>query len=144
MRHVPSPEWMAGKVDGDLRGRINKMTAVFAELASADPRYSTAETGLRALCNAIESLAIVAGGRRNGAETQAALPARIDAALTHAAATLRSLENTPFARRHPYHWFDRSKAEQIYAALVVVIGHVERLVPAIRAVDPDIDEKLLG
>ncbi len=139
MRHIPTPEWMAQKVDGDVRSRINKMTAVFGDLASADPRYAEVETGLRALCTAIEQLAAIAGGRRNGAEPAAALAARIDAALTHAATSLRSLESTAFGRRHPYHWFDRSKAEPVYGALVAVICHIERLVPAVRAIDPEIE-----
>lgn len=145
MRHIPSAGWMAQKVDVDLRARIAKMTAVFADLASADPRYPAAERGLRDLGSAIEQLAVIAGGRRNNSnEIPAALPSRIDAALTQAASSLRSLESTAFGRRHPYQWFDRSKAEPVYGALVAVICHVERVAPAIRAIDPDIDEKLLG
>ncbi|HEY3055289.1 MAG TPA: hypothetical protein VGK31_05095 [Thermoanaerobaculia bacterium] len=143
MRHVPSLDWMVKKVDVDLRQRIAKLTAPFANLASADPRYAGIEKELRALGKAIDRLTDSAKPVRhngNGGD----LPSRIQNALTQALGNLRSLELTPFGRRHPFHCFDRSKAEIVYGALLAVLYRVERLVPIIREVDPSIDEQLLA
>lgn len=143
MRHVPPLDWMIRKVDVDLRGRIAKMTAAFSDLASADPRHSAIEAELRTLCRAIDRLSDAAKpSRHNG--INADLRTRIDNALTLAAGSLRSLESTPFGRRYPFHAFDRSKAEQVYGALLAVIAHVERFLPLIRVIDPNIDEQLLA
>jgi hypothetical protein len=144
MRHVPPVEWMLRKLEIDLRSRINKLMAPFADLAAADPHSATIESEVRALGGAIDRLTVTAGGRRTAESAATTLPARIGSALGQAAASLRALEQTPFGQRNPYHTFDRSKAEPVYGALLAVICHVERLVPLVRALDPDIDEKLLA
>lgn len=142
MRHVPPVDWMIRKVDQDLRKRLAKLTTVFAGLASADPRHAAVESELRALCRSIECLADAAKPSRH---TQGAsdLPSRIDALLTHAVSSLRSLEPTSFGRRYPSHTGERSKSEPVYAALLTVITRVEHLVPLMRAIDAGIDERLL-
>ncbi len=144
MRHVPPLDWMIRKLDGDLRSRIAKMTAPFTSLATADPHYPAIETELRALCNAIDRVATTAGGRKPNDPAGTPLPARIESAITAAAAALRGLETTAFGRRAPYHVFERSKSESVYGALLSVIAHTDRLVPLVRAIDADIDEKLLA
>ena len=144
MRHVPPLDWIIRKVDTDLRSRVAKLTASFAALSATDPRSTAIENQLRILGGAIDRLAVTAGGRRSNENAGAALAARIDAALTHAASCLRALDSTAFGRRAPYHCFERSKSEPVYGALAAVICHVERLVPLVRLVDADIDEKLLA
>ncbi|HSP34251.1 MAG TPA: hypothetical protein VLU46_08050 [Thermoanaerobaculia bacterium] len=144
MRHVPPLDWMIDKLDGGLRSRIAKMTAAFATLAAADPHCAAIESQLRLLGGSIDRLAVTAGGRRSNEAATMALPARIDAAVTHAASCLRSVDAATFGRRAPYHFFERSKSEPVYGALLAVIAHVEMLVPLIRSIDPDIDEKLLA
>jgi hypothetical protein len=143
MRHVPSLDWMVRKVDADLRKRIATLAAPFANLASADPHRGDIEKELRALGRAIDRLSdAVKPSRHNGNGSD--LPSRIDSALTQAANNLRALELTAFGRRHPFHYFERSKAEIVYGALLAVINRVERLVPLIREIDPNIDEELLA
>lgn len=144
MRHVPPADWMLRKTEIDLRSRIRKLTAAFADLPAADPHHGAIETQLRAAGTAIDCLTSTVLGRRTTTTEPPALPARIEAALSSAAAALRSLEPTPFGRRFPYHSFDRSKGEPVYGALLAVICQVDRLVPLVRAIDPDIDEKLLA
>jgi hypothetical protein len=143
MRHVPSIDWMVKKADIDLRQRIARLAAPFATLPSADPRYGSIEKELRALCKAIDRLTDSAKPMRHNGNA-GDLPSRIQNALTQAVGNLRSLEPTPFGRRHPFHYFERSKAEIIYGALLAVLYHVERLGPLIREVDPSIDEQLLA
>src|SRR5450755_2076433 len=84
MRHVPTPEWMARKIETDLRRRVEILMPVFVSLPGAD---------LRALCRSLERLADAAKptARQNGHD----LPQRIDALLTVAATNVRSLETTP-------------------------------------------------
>ena len=144
MRHVPPLDWIVRKLDGDLRSRIAGMTAPFAALASADPHYAAIETELRALCSAIDRITVIAGGRRPNEPAGTPLPARVESAIATAAGALRGLEATPFGRRAPYHAFERSKSEPVYGALLAVIAHTGRLVPLVRAIAPDIDEKLLA
>ena len=142
MRHVPPIDWMAQKIDSDVRKRVVKLTAAYAGLAATDPRHVTIEAELRALCKAVERLADTAKPSRHNGQLSD-VPARIDAQLTHAAAALRSLEQTPFGRRNPYHAFDRSKAEPVYAALLAVLSHTDNLLQLVRTIDPNIDERML-
>lgn len=141
MRHVPSAEWMARKVETDIRMRVDKVMPVLLTLPSADPRHASLETEFRALGRALERLADTARptARQNGHD----LPSRIDSMLTIAAANIHALETTAFGRRNPYHAYDRSKAEPLYAALLAVLGHLERVITLVRAIDPGIDERLL-
>lgn len=141
MRHVPTPEWMARKIESDLRKRVEKLLSVFVNIAVSDPRRASLEAEFRLLCRALERLADTAKptARQNGHD----LPSRIDALLTMSAANIHSLESTPFGRRNPYNAFDRSKAEPLYAALLSVICHIDSVVRLVRAIDPGLDERLL-
>ncbi len=139
MRHVPPIEWMIEKLDGDVRHRIEKLTASVAGSASSEP----IETELRALCRSIDRLADTAKYTRGSNHAPAELTARIDAAITHAVSCLGSLDATLFGRRYPYQTLERSKAEPLYGAFLVVIEHVHRLTTLIRSVDTRIDERLL-
>ena len=68
--------------------------------------------------------------------TRAELGARLDFAMTHAVSSLGSLDANLFARRYPFQTFERSKAELIWGALLVVIDHVRRLTSMIRGGRP--------
>ncbi len=126
MRHIPPLDWIIRKTDVELRERIHKLTAVFATLSSSDPRYSAIDAELRVLGGAIDRLAdAVKPSRHNGNGSD--LSSRLDAALTQAVSSLRSLESTPFGRRCPFHTGERSKSEPVYSALLAVMCHVERV-----------------
>ena len=137
MRHIPPLDWMIRKVDVDLRQRILKLAAVFTHLPASDPRSPAIENQLRILGGAIDRLADMARPSRhnnNGGD----LSSRLDAALTNAVACLRSLESTPFGKRYPFHTGERSKSEMVYASLLAVMYDVEKLIPLVRDVDPDV------
>lgn len=142
MRHVPTAEWMARKLETDVRKRLDNLLRVFGDVPAADPRHAAYETELRALCKALERVIDIAkiSTRHNG---HGDLPSRLEEVLTQAAATLRALEPTPFGRRHPYHAFDRSKAEPVYASVLSVLCHTDRALTLARAIDPRLDERLL-
>ena len=142
MRHVPRLDWIVQKLDVDLRRRIDLLTAPFLSIPHDDPRHLGIETELRGLCRALDRLAdMVRHPRANHAPHE--LVARTIWGLEHAIASMRTIDAETFDRRYPFHTFERSRAEPTYAALLLVMVHVDRLMPLIRAVDPRIDERLL-
>jgi hypothetical protein len=144
MRHVPTAEWMARKVDNDLRRRIEKLKASFSNLSSGDPRYPGVDNAFRGLCKALERLCEAAKARHNGTNHHNSdVHSRLETLLANSVAALRALEPTAFGRRYPYHFFDKSKAEPVYGALLAVIDHAEKVLTLVRTIDPDIDERLL-
>ena len=143
MRHVPTAEWMARKVESDVRTRLEKLLSSYADLPPADPRHPALEAEFRGLCRALERLIDCAkpGTRHNGHSND--LAAKIEMLLSHAVTALHSLEPTAFGRRNPYHLFERSKSEIVYGVFLAVLTHVDRIITLVRTVDPAIDERLL-
>ena len=142
MRHVPSAEWMSWKVDQDLRRRIELLFGPYANLSSDDPRRGPLENELRALCRAIDRLSEVARHSRNNHPPNE-LGERIAWCLNQAVSCLNSLDPHLIGRRYPFQTAERSKAEPLYGALLVIIQHVGRVLTLVRAVDPNVDEHLL-
>jgi len=142
MRHVPSAEWMAWKVDHDLRRRIELLFSPFARLAADDPHRPALESEFRALCRAIDRLADTARHSRNNHPPHD-LGDRLVWALTQASSSINSLDPHLIGRRFPFQTAERSKAEPLYGALLVVIQHVGRVLTLVRAIDPGVDEHLL-
>jgi len=141
MRHVPGIDWIIWKIDVELRHRIETLFAPFGTLAFDHPRHAEIENEVKALCRAIDRLSDIARHTRNG-HAPNELGHRIGWAINHAVTSLTSLDPASFGRRYPFHTFERSKGEPVYAGLLAVICHVERLTAAIRTIEPNIDEKL--
>lgn len=135
MRHVPTIEWIIDKLDSDLRRRVG--------ILSSSTMNEAIDTELKTLCRAIDKLGDVAKHSRPATQPPAEIGARIDFAITHAVSCLRSLDANLFGRRYPFQTFERSKAEFIYGALLVIIERVHRVTELVRAVDRTVDEKLL-
>lgn len=145
MRHVPPVEWIVRKLDVDLRRRIDILFAAFAALTLDDSRRSKIESEFRSLCRAIDRLADVAKySRGNDSHAPSDLGPRISWAITHAVANLNSLDANLFGRRYPFQTLERSKAETLVAALLVVMNHVGRITSLARGIDPALDERLLA
>lgn len=142
MRHVPNVDWLVWKVDVDLRGRIDKLLSSL-ESAPADTR-ALMETDLRSLIRALDRLAEVArhAARVNGQHSD--LPHRVIAALNNAVTNLKSLDASLVGRRFPFQTFERSKSEPLYGALLMALDYTHRLTSRARAVDVDLDERLLS
>jgi hypothetical protein len=145
MRHVPAIGWMIRKLDVDLRARIDILFEPMAALPTDDPRWNDLDVRFRALCRALDRLAEVA--RRGNSHAQHPpneLRARIRWGLDHAVANLQSVDASLFGRRYPFHTGERSKAEPLYAALLVVLYDVDRILTSAREVDHGVDERLLS
>jgi hypothetical protein len=143
MRHVPPLSWIISKLDVDLRRRMETLYAPYRALPSDDPHRSGIESELQALCRSLDRLAEAARHARNNGHPPQDLASRIPWSLQHAVTSLGTLDPTLFGRRFPVQTHERSKAEPVYGALLVVIQHVDRLLRQVRTIDPGIDEKLL-
>lgn len=142
MRHIPAAGWMIQKLDVDLRRRIDHLYNVYANLSHEDPRHAPLEHELRALCKAIDRIADVARRPRGQQHPPTDLGNRLGWGISHAVQNLHQAETDTFGRRLPFQTFERSNAEPLRAALLVVIEHVHRLQEMVRAIDPNIDERL--
>jgi len=115
MRHVPSLAWIVEKLDSDLRHRIDAL------LPSLD------DTTSRSLCRALDRLADLGRHTRTNGHAPNDVAGRVTWALEHAVSNVRSIDANLFGRRFPMQTHERSKAEPLYAALLVVIELVKAL-----------------
>lgn len=143
MRHIPSLEWMDWKLEVDVRRRLDKMLNSFRALDAHDPRYASIEEHFRAVIRAIDRFADVARHSRNASQPPADLSSRVGWSISHAVSNLRTNDRELIGRRFPFHTFERSKSEPLYAALLAVLCAVDRLVPLVREIDSRLDERLL-
>lgn len=141
MRHVPPLPWIVEKLDQDIRRRLEKLLAPWAGVPASDPRHAPIELELRATCRAIDRVADIVRRGRSGHPPNE-LTARLRWALDHAVHNLNATDASTFGRRFPFQTLERSYAEPLWGAVLSVIQHVQNLVPLIREVDPDIDERL--
>ncbi len=143
MRHIPTVEWMIRKLDGELRRKVEKLIAPVTALPADDLRRATIEQELRALCTALDRVADIAKHSRQNGHIPSDLPSRVGAAISHAVTNLQTVDPAFFGRRYPYHTGERSKAEPLYGAFLVVMQGIDRIVPLVRAIDPGLDERVL-
>jgi hypothetical protein len=143
MRHIPNVAWMIQKLDGDVRRRFDLVFSPYASLEAADARRTPIEHELRGFCRSLDRVADVAKrpkGHQSHPPTE--LGARIHWALNHALGNLQAVDQETFGRRLPYHTFERSNGEPLYAAMLAVIDHLRRLQDLVRTIDPSIDEAI--
>lgn len=157
MRHIPVLEWILHRVDSDARRRIDILYPAFAALPTDHPSWAPLEAKYRALIKALDRLADVAKPGRGNHHNQnhhnhghshgpgqGDLRTRITSSLEHAAANLRSNDPNLFGRRYPFQTFERSKGEPLYGALLVVMQDLEQILELTRAIDRDVDERMLA
>ncbi|MGZ5466799.1 MAG: hypothetical protein ACXWLY_28085 [Thermoanaerobaculia bacterium] len=141
MRHVPPLPWILQKLDQDVRRRIEKLLVPYSDVASNDPRHAAIDAELRALCRSLDRVAFVAG-RGRGGHPPNDLASKVRWALDHAIQNLTAADADLFGRRFPMQTFERSYAEPLWGATLAAIQHVQNLVPLIREIEPDIDERM--
>ena len=141
MRHVPPLPWIIQKLDQDVRGRLEKLLVPYSDVAASDPRHAPMETELRAVCRGLDRVADVAR-RGRGAHPPNDLASRVRWSVDHAVQNLTAADAETFGRRLPFHTFERSNAEPLWAAMLAVIQHLHNLIPLIREIEPDIDERM--
>lgn len=142
MRHIPDPAWLVAKLEGDLRDRIEKLWVPFSDIGPADPRHAAIEAQFRAVCRGLDRIADIARRTRGGGHPPSDLGSRIRAALAQAVTSLNAADPATFGKRLPFHTFERSSSEPLWGAFLSVIDHLQRIVPLVREIEPDIDERL--
>lgn len=142
MRHIPTLAWMLQKLDVDLRRRIEKLWLPYSDLPANDPRHSALEAELRALCRAIDRVGAIARHHRASHHPPNDLSSRVTWTINQAVAHLTASDAETFGKRFPFQTFERSNSEPLWAAMLLVIQHVQKLVPMVREIEPDIDERL--
>lgn len=141
MRHVPPIPWIIQKLDQDVRRRIERLLVPYSDVASNDPRHTALDVELRALCRSLDRVAFVSGRGRHG-HAPNDLASKVRWSLDHAIQNLSATDADTFGRRYPMQTFERSNAEPLWGALLAVIQHVQKLVPLIREIEPEIDERM--
>ena len=109
MRHVPSPQFLARKLDGDVRRAIS----IFKSVPDGRGSLSTLDSGLRRVARLLN------------VEPPAA--ADISTLLDAVVSALRSREETQFRRRTPEDRFVRGKGERIWSCSTGLLATVQRL-----------------
>jgi hypothetical protein len=142
MRHIPDLSWIARKLDVDLRRRIERMWLPYSDLPASDPRHPALEAEIRALCRSIERVGAIARHFRGNPHPPNDLGSRVTWTINQAVGNLTGADVETFGKRFPFHTFERSNSEPLWGAFLLVIQHVQKLVPMIREIEPDIDEQL--
>lgn len=142
MRHVPSAEWLAAKLDGDVRRRLETLWLAASNLEHDDPHFPAVERELRLLCRALDHVAGIARHHRGHPHPPSDLGQHLRWSIDHTLAALRAPDET-FARRFPFHTGERSNAEPLWGCFLKVLWHINRLTELAREFNPSVDERLL-
>ncbi|MDQ3281913.1 MAG: hypothetical protein M3Q69_10935 [Acidobacteriota bacterium] len=142
MRHIPTIPWIVQKLEGDVRHHVEKLWLPYSDLPASDPHHPALEAEFRALCKSLDRLADVARRHRQHPHPPADLASRMPWAIQQAIAALQSADAETFGRRFPFHTFERSNAEPLWATMLSVLQHVQRLIELVREIDREIDERI--
>src|SRR5687767_7716167 len=142
MRHIPALAAMVHKLDVDLRRRIEKLWLPYSDLPASDPRHPALEAEFRALCRSIDRVGAIARHHRGNPHPPNELGSRIGWTISQTVGSLNAADAETFGKRFPFQTFERSNSEPLWAAMLSVISHVQKLVPMVREIEPDIDEQL--
>lgn len=141
-RHVPPAEVLIRRLDGELRPKLSVIwDSLFAALSPDDATLRIAfESRIRYVVRWLDRIAYLARGPQTAPSED--LRVYLNRAFDSATAALQSFDVNRLRRRTPFHLFDRSRGELIYAAFVVVECAVAELAEQISALDPSLPEKL--
>lgn len=143
MRHVPALSWIVKKLDKDIRRTVEILYDPFSRLAASDPHHHELDNAFRSLGRTLERLSEVARHGRLATPVSGDLGTKLTAAINNALSCLNSIDANLFGRRFPMQTHERSKAEAVYGALLVVMSALSRVKTLVRAIDPSLDERLL-
>ena len=142
MRHIPPLEWIVQKIDSDLRRRIEKLWLPYSDLPASDPRHPRLEAEFRALCRSFDRVADLGRRHRGSHHPPNDLGSRIGWSISQAVTALQAVDPATFGKRIPFHAFERSTGEPLWAAVLAAIQHVQTLTGLVRDIEPEIDETL--
>ena len=137
MRHIPTAEWMAAKLEADVRRRAGHLLASISSLSSGELSSSPIEQQLRLLGRALDLVAAVARHHHGHPHPPADLSSHVRWSIDQTIAALDGADET-FGRRFPYHTGERSNTEPLWGAFLKVLWHLHRLEDLVSAFDPSL------
>ena len=142
MRHIPSAEAIASKLDSDVRYRAETLLSSIAGQTSTEPYAAEIQQQLRLLGRALDRVAEVARQHRGHPHPPQDLASHIRWSIDQTITALHAAEES-FGRRFPFHTGERSSSEPLWGAFLKVLWHLQRLGDLVRTLDPSVDERLL-
>lgn len=142
MRHVPTAQWIAAKLDSDVRRRTGHLLASIGNLTPGDSHAAQVDHELRLLCRALDLVASIARHHHGHPHAPAELTSHLRWSIDQTIGALQSDDET-FGRRFPFHTGERSNSEPLWGAFLKVLWYLRRLEDLVREFDPSIDERLL-
>lgn len=144
MRHIPPLSWFIETLDQQVRSRIETLYASCFESGRTldSATLNEVDTRFRQICRGLERLGEQARGRRWPANHESNLKVRLRSALGFAIESINSIDPAQFRRRNPVQLFERSRAECLYSAFLVILTELEKLVATVTTIDPDLPMKL--
>jgi hypothetical protein len=143
-RHVPPAEVLTRRMDGEFRRNLSVIwDSLLSAMAPGDTDLRVAFEGrIRYVVRWLDRMAHLARGAQSAPSDD--LRVHLNRAIDGAVAAIRALEPSRLRRRTPFHLFERSRGELVYAAFVVVECAIAELAEQIAPLDPSLPEKLLN
>ncbi|MHB0968583.1 MAG: hypothetical protein ACYC7A_10785 [Thermoanaerobaculia bacterium] len=143
-RHVPPADVLIRRLDSELRPKLGAIwDSLFASLTPDAAALRIAFEGrIRYVVRWLDRIAHLARGPQTAPSED--LRIYLNRAFDTATAALQSFDANRLRRRTPFHLFERSRGELIYAAFVVVECTVAELAEQISVLDPSLPEKLIN
>lgn len=143
MRHIPTLARTRERIGKSYRSTAEKLYSSAYQRGEATP--ADVENGFRSLARCIEKFSeSIRHTRINGHNQQQEMGKRLSIAFDQAVLALDSIREDEYGRRAPFHLFDRSHAETIFASVLMIGVHLERLIALVGRIDPDLNERLLA
>jgi hypothetical protein len=143
MRHVPEISFFRRKVADEYGKRLMILADSVAARRGSE-EAAAAEKKVRAallwLCRIGDLLSHRSPSRRNEND----LRRSIDQTISFVLAELDHASEEMFRRRIPYHHYNRSEGEQVYAAFCGAARLLEEAAALLTGVDPDLADRLAG
>jgi len=142
MRHIPTLARTRERIGKNYRSIAEKLFSSAYERGAVTP--ADVENGFRSLARCIEKFSESIRHTRINGHNQQEMGKRLSAAFDQALLALDSIHADEYGRRAPFHLFDRSHAETIFASVLMIGVHLERLIVLVAKIDPDLNERLLA
>ena len=127
MRHVPPLDDIIERIDGKIRVRLTTIASIAERIGDENhPLQRMVKSACRQVCHIAEVARHRTHGHANG---NGSLTQSVNHSLTVALEALRAVDRSVYGRRMPFHRFERSECEEIYAAVVAVSSIIEEAIP---------------
>lgn len=144
MRHIPALSILQELIRGDFRRRVDILwqSAHSHTLPGLEDSRRAVDHQLNAIAHWLDKLVDATRVARRSGHHPSDLKGRLDASFAQAGEALSMLRDEEYRRRSPFHHFDRSRAECIVGAFVVLGCKIDKAIELVEQIDPDIRFKV--